>query len=314
MSKRVFTPKSRVLRQDHYRWMREGAPNFDDRVFVHVRELEIIAKKDVKWVSPVTPIIKSVEEMATSYRSLVVQSAGVFQGIVTTMSAVNYLGGGELFNIVAKRHNYDLYSALYEEPTESITIKNPVYVYLDEGVKEALSRMVVYGAGVIPVLNRDGSVYGIITEHDFVKYLSGLVSTGVKVSDFMSSPVVTIESSASIKTAMETMVKYGFRRLPVVDKDVVVGMLTSVDIVRAFGTHELIEKATSRDIRELLGVSVEELMVTDLAVVSPDEDLASAVNTMLARNVSSVLVVDADMTLKGILTERDVLYAILMPK
>lgn len=294
--------------------MRDGTPNFDDRVFIHVRELEIIAKRDVRWVSPTTPVIRSIEEMATSYRTLVVQSAGLFQGIVTTMSAVNYLGGGELFNIIARRHNYDLYSALYEEPTESITVKNPVLVYLDEGVKEALSRMVVYGAGVIPVLNRDGSVYGIITEHDFVRYLSGLVSTGAKVSEFMSSPVITIESSSSIKKAMETMVKYGFRRLPVVEKDVVVGMLTSVDIVRAFGTHELIERATSRDIRELLEVNVGEFMVTDLAVVNPDEDLASAVNTMLSRNVSSVLVVDEDMTLKGILTERDVLYAILMPK
>lgn len=314
MKSRPFTPKVRVFRQDHYRWMREGMPNFDDQVFQKIRELEVIAKKDVKSISPVAPVMKAVEEMASSYRSLVVQSANTFVGIVTTMSVVNYLGGGELFNIVASRHNYDLYSALYNEPVESITVKNPVYVYVDEGLKEALTRMVIYGAGILPVLNRNGSVYGVITEHDLVKYLQGLVSAGVKVSQCMSSPVITISSGATLKEAMETMVRYGFRRLPVIEDNVVVGIITSVDIVRALGTHRLLERVSSRDLRDVVSIPVEELMTTNLVTVEPDEDLASAVNTMLSRNVSSVLVVGKDNVLKGIVTERDVLYAILMPK
>ena len=314
MKSRPFTPKVRVFRQDHYRWMREGMPNFDDRVFQKIRELEVVAKKDVKSISPIAPVMKAVEEMASSYRSLIVQSANTFMGIVTTMSVVNYLGGGELFNIVASRHNYDLYSALYNEPVESITVKNPVYVYVDEGLKEALIRMVIYGAGILPILNRDDSVYGVITEHDLVKYLQGLVSTGIKVSECMSSPVITINSSATLKEAMETMVKYGFRRLPVVEDGVVVGIITSVDIVRALGAHKLLEKVSSRDLREAISIPVEELMTTNLVAVEPSEDLASAVNTMLSKNVSSVLVVDKSGVLKGIVTERDVLYAILMPK
>jgi len=314
LSRRSFTPKSRLLRQEHYRWMREGVPNFDDRIFEHVKELEIIAKRDVKGVSLTAPVMKALEEMSSSYRALVVQSSGVFQGLVTTMSAVNYLGGGELFNIVARRHNYDLYSALYNEPVESITVKNPVVIYVDEGIKEALVRMVVYGAGILPVLNYDETVYGILTEHDLLKYLSGLASSGLKVKDYMSSPVVTIESGASIKKAMETMVKYGFRRLPVVEDDSVVGLVTSIDIVRAFGTHQLFEKATSRDIREIISVPVDEVMVTNVATIKPEDDIAQAASTMLSKNVSSLLVVDDEGVLQGIITERDVLYSILAPK
>jgi len=55
-------------------------------------------------------------------------------------------------------------------------------------------------------------------------------------------------------------------------------------------------------------------MVHDVAVAREDDDLASAVNTMLTRNISSVLVIDDEGVLKGIVTERDVLYAILAPK
>lgn len=311
-----FTPKSRPLRQEHYRWMREGTPNFDDRVFTGVKELELIAKKEVKWVLPSTSILKALEEMAHSYRSLIVQnSTGSFKGLLTVMRIVNYLGGGDLFQIVERRHNFNLFSALSKEPVESIMEKNPVVVYVDEGIKEALARMVNYGAGILPVLNRENRVVGILTEHDLVKYLAGVVSLGLKVGDVMSSPVVTVGENATLKEAMETMVKYGFRRLPVVnDEGVVEGIITAVDIVRKFGTHELIERSTGGDIRDILVIPVTEIMVHDVAVAREDDDLASAVNTMLTRNISSVLVIDDEGVLKGIVTERDVLYAILAPK
>lgn len=311
-----FTPKSRPLRQEHYRWMREGTPNFDDRVFTGIKELELIAKKEVKWVLPSTSILKALEEMAHSYRSLIVQnSTGSFKGLLTVMRLVNYLGGGDLFQIVERRHNFNLFSALSKEPVESIMEKNPVVVYVDEGIKEALARMVNYGAGILPVLNRENKVVGILTEHDLVKYLAGVVSLGLKVRDVMSSPVVTVGGNATLKEAMETMVKYGFRRLPVVnDEGVVEGIITAVDIVRKFGTHELIERSTGGDIRDILVIPVTEIMVHDVAVAREDDDLASAINTMLTRNISSVLVIDDEGVLKGIVTERDVLYAILAPK
>ena len=311
----MFKPKSRPLRQEHYRWMREGIPNFDDRVFEHVKELEMIAKRDVKWVSPTTPIMKALEEMAISYRSLIVISSGLFKGLVTSMKAINYLGGGELFKIIEDRHNYDLYSALFKEKVENIMEENPVFVYIDEGVREALSRMVMYGAGILPVLTRNKGVYGILTEHDFLKYLKGLVSMGLRVKDIMSTPVVTINENSTLKEAMENMVKYGFRRLPVVgENNIVTGIITSMDIVKAIGTHELIEKMNSRDIREILSTPIPEVMREEVIAIDPDSDVTEAVNAMFSRNASSVLVVDNEGVLKGILTERDILYSILIPK
>jgi CBS domain-containing protein len=296
--------------------MREGAPNFDDRIFQRISELELIARKDVKRVYTSTPIIRALEEMAHSYRSLVVVKAGdYFAGLLTTMRVVDYLGGGELFRIVETRHNFNVFSALSREPVETIMEANPVIAFIDEDVRAVLTKMVTYGAGIVPIVSRDWRVVGVVTEHDFVKYLAGAVSIGLKARDVMSSPVVTVREDQTLKEAMETMVKYGFRRVPVVTEDgVVTGILTAVDVVRGFGTHKLLERAVSGDIREVLSTPIVDLMVTDLATAHEDEELSSVVNTMLSRNVSSVLVVDNDGVLKGIITERDVLYAILAPK
>jgi CBS domain-containing protein len=296
--------------------MREGTPNFDDRVFQRVSELELIARKDVKRVYTSTPIIRALEEMAHSYRSLVVVKAGdYFAGLLTTMKVVDYLGGGELFRIVETRHNFNVFSALSKEPVETIMEANPVIAFIDEDVRAVLTKMVTYGAGIVPIVSRDWRVVGVVTEHDFVKYLAGAVSIGLKARDVMSSPVVTVREDQTLKEAMETMIKYGFRRVPVVTEDgVVTGILTAVDVVRGFGTHKLLECTVSGDIREVLSTPVTDLMVTDLATAHENEELSSVVNTMLSRNVSSVLVVDNDGILKGIITERDVLYAILAPK
>lgn len=310
-----YTPKKRLVRQDHYRWMREGTPNFDDRVFEYIDELRVIAKKDVKWITPLTPVMKAIEEMAYSYRSLPVISAGRFTGLLTAMRIINYLGGGELFQIIEKKHGFNIYSALNREIVESIMEKNPVVVYVDEGIREALGRMVTTGAGILPVLERDERVFGIITEHDFVKYLVGVVSIGLKARDVMSTPVVTINEQASFREAMETMVKYGFRRLPVVNVDMEVqGLITAMDILRAFGTHEVFEKTPGEDIRIVLQTPISEYMVRDVAVIKADEDLVKAVETMFSRNISSVLVVDDEGVLEGIITERDILYSIISPK
>ncbi|MEM2025048.1 MAG: CBS domain-containing protein [Desulfurococcaceae archaeon] len=311
----MFRPKSRPLRQEHYRWMRDGMPNFNDRMFEHIRELEVIAKKDVNWISPTSPVIRAIEIMSSHHRSLIVLSSGLFRGLLTAMSVVNYLGGGELFRIVVDRYNYNIYNALIKEPVENIMERNPVIIYIDEGIREALTRMVVYGAGILPILQRDGKVYGILTEHDLVKYLSGVASLGLKVVDVMSSPVVTVDDKSTLKKAMESMIKFGFRRLPVVDNErVVTGLITALDIVRAFGAHSIIEKARGGDVREIVQTPVSEVMIRDLAVVHPEDDLAEAVNAMLSRDISSVLVVDEDGILNGIITERDILYAILAPK
>jgi len=304
------TPR-KPRRKGDIRWLRsDGTPNFSDRIHRETGDMEILAKKPAVAVTPTTPVGRAVETMAESHRSLVVAQNNYLKGLLLATHVINYLGGGDYFKIVENRHGYNVYSAYYKEFVESIMESNPITAYVDEKLSSVLEKMVLHGVGILSVVDRNGRVYGVVSEHDLVTYLYGLVKIGVPVSKIMSTPVVSIEAGSTVKHAMETMIKYGFRRLPVVDGERVVGIVTAMDLIKFFNPKTLLKRIASEDLREALAWSVREVMSENLVTVKPTDDLSTAVNAMLENNVSSVLVVGDDMKLIGIVTERDVLYAL----
>ncbi len=305
--------KPRPLRKtDPYRLLRsDGTPNFDDNIFKVEKELYFIARREPRIVSPSTVIRRALEEISTYGRSLLVSlSDRRLHGLLTLGDLISYLGGGEYFKIVANRHKYNIYSALEKEIVETIMVKNPISLYVDDTLINVLEAMIVHGIGVIPILNRDNTIYGIITEHDLVKYLYGIIKTGLKAREAMSTPVLTISINSTLGKALETMSTYGFRRLPVTSGNTVVGILTAMDIVKYFGSHRVYGDTSTGDIREVHSKKIEDLMTSSLVTVKPDDDLAVAIQEMVDKGVSSALVVDDEGVLQGIITERDVLYAL----
>jgi CBS domain-containing protein len=299
-------------RVEKHRWLRsDGKPNFQDRIYKNMEELELIAKKPVAKVSESTPLLTATEEMARGYRSLIVCRGGKLAGLLLSTHLINYLGGGDYFKIVKERHSYNVYSALEKEPVETIMERNPIVAYIDEKLPNILEKMVLHEIGIVPVTLRDGTIYGIITEHDIVKYLSSTVRVGITVSEVMTSPAISIGSNASLGETMQTMIKYGFRRLPVVEDNIVEGIIGAMDIVKFFGTHKAFEKTVHGDIREILQTPLNELYRKDVYTITPEEDVCEAARIMLDKNVGSLLVVNDKMELLGIITERDVLYALV---
>ncbi len=302
-------------RVERHRWLRsDGTPNFDDRIYRKREELEIIARKPVVTVSPSTPLLEAAEMMAKGYRSLLVSTAGLLEGLLVAMDLVNYLGGGEYFKAVEERHGYNIYSALEKESVERIMNPEPIVAYIDEKLSDLLVKMVEHGIGVLPVITRDKKIYGIVTEKDILEYLSYAVQIGVKIRDIMTSPVITINADATLRDAMETMVRHGFRRLPVVKDGIVYGIVSAMDIVRFFGTHEAFRHTVTGDIREILRVPVDAVMRREIATVRPDDDAEAAARIMAEKNIGSVLVTTPSNELLGIVTERDILYAVVVPK
>ncbi len=302
-------------RFEKHRWLRsDGTPNFDDRIYRKREELEIIAKRPVVTVSPAAPLLEALELMAKGYRSLVVSTAGVLDGLLVAMDLVNYLGGGEYFKAVEERHGYNIYSALEKEHVEHIMNPEPIVAYIDEKLSELLTKMVEHGIGVIPVVTREKKVYGIITEKDILEYLSYAVQIGVSIKDIMTSPVITIEADATMWDAMKKMIKHGFRRLPVVKDNIVYGMVTAMDIVRFFGSHDAFKHTITGDIREVLRIPVDAVMRREIVTVKPEDDASKAARIMAEKDIGSVLVTTENNELLGIVTERDILYAVVVPK
>ncbi len=74
---------------------------------------------------------------------------------------------------------------------------------------------------------------GIVTERDLVRrVMAQKKPLETKVSEIMSDPLITIEEESSLRDAARKMVKYRIRRLPVMKKNVLVGIIATSDFAR----------------------------------------------------------------------------------
>jgi CBS domain-containing protein len=106
---------------------------------------------------------------------------------------------------------------------------------IDETVSEAARKMRDLGVGALPICGEDNKLKGMITDRDIVLncVADGMDTTQVKVADYAGDEVVTIGADDDIEEALDTMVKAGVRRLPVIDGHDLVGMISQADIARS---------------------------------------------------------------------------------
>lgn len=131
------------------------------------------------------------------------------------------------------------------------------------------------------------------------------------ISDVMTCNVITIPSSTSLAEARRIMDAHRMRRLPVVDRGKLVGIVTRDALDRA-GPSQL-TSFSIHDITRLLNkLTVKEVMGRDLVTVSPDATVEEAVTVAQGKKVGALLVVD-DGRLVGIATTNDFFYKILNP-
>ena len=95
--------------------------------------------------------------------------------------------------------------------------------------------------GCVIVTNKKGQPVGIITERDLVIRVlaKNLKPDAVKAKEIMTSPLVTIEPEATISEAARRMSRLNIRRLGVIYKGNLVGVVSSKDILGVM--PELIE-------------------------------------------------------------------------
>jgi CBS domain-containing protein len=87
--------------------------------------------------------------------------------------------------------------------------------------------------GCVIITNKAKKPVGIITERDLVKRVlsKNVVPDTIKAEEIMTSPLVTIEPEATISEAARRMSRLDIRRLGVVYKGNLVGVISSRDIL-----------------------------------------------------------------------------------
>jgi CBS domain-containing protein len=98
-------------------------------------------------------------------------------------------------------------------------------------VNEAAKMMEDTKVGAVVVMENNTPV-GIVTDRDFaIRVVAQAHNITTPVKQIMSSPLFSINSDESVRTAADLMHDRGIKKLPVIDNEKIIGIITATDIV-----------------------------------------------------------------------------------
>jgi len=152
------------------------------------------------------------------------------------------------------------------------------------------------------VVSDNGNISGIITEKDLLKkgVAEGNDFRKMTVEQIMSYPVHSVQRNLSVLETGQVMENREIRRLIVLEKEHLVGIITQTDIVRVLTSY-----GTWKD--------VSEIMTSDVAVIASSVTVKEAVEVMASEDISCVVAMDNN-AVAGIFTERDLLKRVIAMK
>jgi CBS domain-containing protein len=96
---------------------------------------------------------------------------------------------------------------------------------------EVAQRMVERDVGAVLVMDGDALI-GILTERDVLRAVAAGIQDDTVVSDWMTRDPETMSPDDTTEHAAVLMIHGGFRHMPLVEDDRVVGMLSIRDLMR----------------------------------------------------------------------------------
>jgi CBS domain-containing protein len=268
-------------------------------------EIIQVAKSPVVTMASTTPIYDAIQIMAKEgFRRIPIANPGTkaLEGIITATDIVDYLGGGKKFEIIEQKFGGNFFKAI-NESIRLIMTKNVVSVKVSAKISEAIDLMTEKNLGGLPVVDEENHVRAIITERDIAGIFADRIS-GINVSQVMSEKVVTALSKTTIFEAERTMTTQGFRRLPIISDGKVIGIITTMDIIRFFGSGSVFKYLQSGTIIQVLNTPALEIATKNVSTITPDADVGQAAKIMQDKNIGAIPVVEREK-LVGMITERD---------
>jgi CBS domain-containing protein len=108
---------------------------------------------------------------------------------------------------------------------------DPLTVKENTSTEEAIRVLARQHITGLPVVDQDGKVIGIVSEVDLFS------KKGNTVGEVMTREVISVSSDTSVEIVSHLLTDHRIRRLPVIDKDRLVGIVTRADIIRMLALH-----------------------------------------------------------------------------
>ena len=86
--------------------------------------------------------------------------------------------------------------------------------------------------GGLPVVDKDGRLKGVISDKDLLRLLYSAKKEEGTVADYMTSEVTWFEESDSLTDICESLMNNVFRRVPILSKGKLVGIVSRSDLIR----------------------------------------------------------------------------------
>ncbi|MBU1975044.1 MAG: CBS domain-containing protein [Nanoarchaeota archaeon] len=192
----------------------------------------------------------------------------------------------KMFSLLIKKH--------IKRKVGSVMTKKVITVDWETSLSEAADIMRELSISSL-IITKNKTPAGILTEQDFVRKIGPKTNI---IKDIFTDNIVSIAPNKTIFEASQVMLNNHFRKLVVMKKDNMVGIITQTDLVRAlsaFGTTTMIE---SIDVP-----LVEDVMTDEIVSIPKTTTLDQARKIMAAHKFGCLVVKDE---LPGIITERDI--------
>lgn len=210
---------------------------------------------------------------------------------------------------------------------QDVMRREVVSVGPDTAVAEVVALLLQKGYRSLPVVDANGRLQGIITDGDLLRrtelrtrlnlqtalsaaewqqQLDHLRAAGGTAVSLMSSPVITIAPTATLRQSITQMTTHDLKRLPVVDENGrLCGWISRVDILRSMAYHQPVAAAEAEVPNS--GTTIAELMYRDVPTVTPQATLEQIVQALEQNRRRRAVVVDEAQRVVGIITDGDLL-------
>jgi CBS domain-containing protein len=300
---------------------RERAPlEFETHIAEHDGDIMSIAKKEVIAVPQSASIKEAADLMVKNkFRRLPITDpgSGKLRGIITVMDILDFLGGGDKYKIIEKKHDGNFLAAI-NEPVKEIMTRKVEVLSNKNSIEDAVSKMINKGVGALPITDSDENIVGIVSERDFAVLLSGIL-TDETVEDYMTTSLIKTTPGTRVEGATKIMVRNRLRRIPIIGEerktphpgpDKLVGIVTATDILEFLGNSTAFEKIITNNADEVLNTTLNDIMTKNVTTTNTYTKLGDLCSIMEKEGIGGMPVVRNDELL-GVITESDVLRAII---
>ncbi|MDR1818991.1 MAG: CBS domain-containing protein [Methanobrevibacter sp.] len=135
-----------------------------------------------------------------------------------------------------------------------------------------------------------------------------------EVMNLANKNIISIPPTTNIKTAVTTMVKEEFRRLPITDagSGKLLGILTSMDVISFLGggdKYNLMAEKHEDNFLSAINESVRKIMSDNVKHITNEYSLKDTLEYMIKESAGAVPILNDEEKIVGIVAERDFIIA-----